>query len=176
MGTSLMMKFWCNYSKGLLVGFTVGDHGDARKFSDGYFCYTEPACEVPAFAGLVEPCLKSPFGYRPTPDLIYRLLEVIAEQQFAFHHGSRQKTFRNKPQSRKDRRLQKKLVKVSGSKELWNTEGDLSTMLVVLVLANWNYDGKLIPTKALHNQYEHALSLRPHSKREDSRGALPLSS
>jgi hypothetical protein len=152
--------------------YSLHDHCDPKKFNDGYFCYTEPACEVLAFVGLVEPCRKSPFGYRPTPNLIYRLLEVIAEQQFAFHHGTRQKTFRSKPQNRKDRRLLKTLVMVSGSKELWNTEGDLSTMLVVVGLANWNENGELIPTKALHKQHKHTQGLAAQQKKCGSRGEL----
>jgi hypothetical protein len=132
-----------------------------RKFIDYNECWIESACDVLGFLRLVEPDYKSPFGCRPTPQLNYHLLEVVWKYQSAFHLGVRPKIFRdNRRQSRKDRKLLKKLIKISGSPDLWNKGSDLSTMLATSCLAHWDQSGDLVPTKALHAQYRYAVQER----------------
>jgi hypothetical protein len=105
---------------------------------------------------LVEPDHTSPFGCRPTPHLIHHLIEVMWKNQFVSS-----KTFsHNKCQNRNDRKLLEELVKASGAPELWGHEGDLCDLLVTLYLAHWDEAGDLVPTKALHAQYQYAAACK----------------
>jgi hypothetical protein len=116
-------------------------HGTPGQFRTAHPTLVEVAFKTLSLLELVKPDQDSPWGYRPTSNLTYQLLNPLTDRDK--EHADED-----------DQKLLKKIIQASGKPELWEGGKSLSNMLVVLRLAHWSKEtNELIPTEWLHIEW-----------------------